>query len=93
MSLIDADKIPWQTTKTIGDNPVEVKLVLKQSIDTMPTIEVVRCKECKHRPKRDINGEIEVPKSKRVADWSCPCIHDGICITDDDFFCKRGERG
>jgi hypothetical protein len=70
--LIDADNIPWQTTKTIGDNPVEVKLVLKQSIDTMSTIKIVQCKECKWR------GEY----------FSCPIQYR----TDDDFFCKIGER-
>lgn len=72
MRLINADKIPWYTTKTVGDNPVEVELVLKQNIDIMSTIDIVCCKECKWR------GEY----------FSCPIPYR----TDDDFFCKNGER-
>ena len=84
MKLINTEEIPWQTTETIGDNPVEVKLVLKQSIDTMSTIEIVCCKECKHRPGYE---------SKGCFDTVCP-FADGRFrrVPDDDFFCKAGER-
>lgn len=57
-------------------------------------IEVVRCKNCKHRPKEpdctEIGGlGIKFPDSR------CPCqCGDGYYswYPDDDWFCGNGER-
>lgn len=59
--------------------------------------ELVRCKECKHRPvKEDADGEnygfnLIAPNN----DWRCPClVSDGwySWMPKDDFFCGYGER-
>lgn len=61
------------------------------------TIDIVSCKECKHRPiKEDIDGEdygfniIKPNRSER-----CPClVEDGwySWMPKDDFYCGFGER-
>ena len=67
-------------------------------IKTMPTTDLVRCKECKYRPiKEDPNGEdygfnlIEPTEG----DERCPClVSDGwySWMPKDDFYCGFGER-
>ena len=55
-------------------------------------VEVVRCKECKHRPHKDEDGYVWSPSWD---DLICPCLCDDSYynwIPEDDFFCKRGER-
>ena len=89
--LIDADKIPWDVDG-VGTIPV----VTKEEIDSMKTVDaepVVRCKDCKHRPKRtDDEGtgfDFEFP------DEMCPCqCEDGWYnwMPDDNWFCGNGER-
>lgn len=60
--------------------------------------ELVRCKECRHRPiKENADGEnygfnIIEPNN---GDERCPClVSDGwySWIPDDDFYCGYGER-
>lgn len=70
-------------------------------IDTAPTadvVEVVRCKECKHRPiKDDPDGadygfNIVAPTD---GDDLCPClVEDGwySWMPEDNFYCGRGEK-
>lgn len=62
-------------------------------IDTLPTIDIVRCKDCIHRPRRmweSVDGfGLEFP------DYVCPCYCDDeyySFMPKDDFFCARGER-
>ena len=67
-------------------------------IKTMPTTDLVRCKECKYRPiKEDPSGEdygfnlIEPTEG----DERCPClVSDGwySWMPKDDFYCGFGER-
>ena len=91
---IDADKVPYIT-------PLRQIMAYKDDIDKMPTIdavEVVRCKDCKHRPiKEDADGEnygfnlIEPNDGDRL----CPClVSDGwySWMPKDDFYCGFGER-
>ena len=62
-----------------------------------PSIDIVRCKECKHRPvKEDADGEnygfniIAPERSSR-----CPCLVDDgwySWMPKDNFFCGYGER-
>ena len=71
--------------------------VAKRDIESLPSIDavqVVRCKDCKHRPKRleEVGGEgfnLEFP------DYKCPCqCDDGWYnwMPDDNWFCGNGER-
>lgn len=74
------------------------KWVNEVQIMTAPSIDIVRCKECKHRPiKEDVNGEdygfnlIEPTED----DDRCPCLVDDgwySLMPKDDFYCGFGER-
>ena len=76
---IDADALK----EKIG-NTAFLKLddteVVEQFIDTTPSIDIVRCKECKHRYD---DGWLE-PR------WTCDYLKD-MRLKDDDF-CSYGER-
>lgn len=106
MRPIDADSVkrgiaelkqsPW-FKDDIGhvERKEAVEIVEYLCIDKEPTIdavEVVRCKECRHRPYKDEDGEVW-PVSWH--DEICPCICEDSYynwMPEDDFFCKRGER-
>ena len=53
--------------------------------------EIIRCKDCKHRPKLDEEeGELDFPPTYR-----CPCYCDDCYYSwmpKDDWFCGNGER-
>ena len=52
-------------------------------------VAVVRCKECKHRPKYDGPNRVVFP------DEVCPCQCDDLYynwMPSDDWFCADGER-
>ena len=53
--------------------------------------EIIRCKDCKHRPKLDEEeGELVFPPTYR-----CPCYCDDCYYSwmpKDDWFCGNGER-
>lgn len=74
-----------------GEELFEIKSL--PSIDAVP---VVRCKDCKHRPKRLEEGEgegfnLEFPDDT----FKCPCrCDDGWYnwMPDDNWFCGDGER-
>ncbi len=59
-------------------------------------VTVVRCKDCKHRPKEpdqetyEDGGDIEFPDGK----CPCECSSDRYYswYPDDDWFCAEGER-
>ena len=64
-------------------------------IPAADVVEVVRCKDCIHRPFSTEPGKtsgfaVEAP------DWTCPCYNPGdgyySWVPDDDFFCADGER-
>lgn len=64
------------------------EMVRRWSASSQP--EIVRCKECKHRPSGDEeNHNIEFP------DNLCPCQCEDFWyswIPSDDWFCGNGER-
>lgn len=69
-----------------------------ESFINAPSIDIVFCKECKHRPvKEDANGEdygfnLVEPTGD---DNRCPClVADGwySWMPKDDFYCGYGER-
>jgi hypothetical protein len=87
---IDADKLQEEFKELHGG---------KRSllIDTQPTadvVEVVRCKDCKHRPidtQEEGNGfDFEFPE-----EYGCPGYCDDGYYSNrfnDDFYCAWGER-
>lgn len=63
-------------------------------------VEIVRCKNCIHRPIRDEdtldNNNVNPPKdSHGYEDYTCPCLNedDGwySWYPSDDWFCADGE--
>jgi len=64
-------------------------------------LEIVRCKDCKHRPVmlwNEANGDFDVlaPEVDGKEDWRCPClIEDDPYYSwspNDNWFCGNGER-
>ena len=103
MRLIDADAIQIPSTYVdMFENCRNCKLLdeeqVREIINSAPTIDIVRCKECKHRPiKEDADGAnygfnlIEPIEG----DDRCPClVNDGwySWMPKDDFYCGYGER-
>ena len=99
---IDADAV-FELFKPFKDmfTDEEVRTAYFQTlmlIHNTPSIDIVRCKECKHRPiKEDADGEnygfnlIEPTEG----DERCPClVSDGwySWMPQDDFYCGFGER-
>lgn len=73
---------------------------------TVDAVEVVRCKDCKHRPAfRDDGRYVEGPRYQEtlkngltvtLEDTRCPCVN-GLdsyfsYVPKDDWFCANGER-
>lgn len=51
--------------------------------------EIIRCKDCKHKPTRDSDGELKFPT------YRCPCHCDDYYYSwmpKDDWFCANAER-
>lgn len=65
---------------------------LLEYIDALPSadvIEVVRCKDCKHRPTGEERDDLEFPDDK------CPCKCEDYWYSwkpSDNWFCGNGER-
>lgn len=51
---------------------------VKHEIEALPTIEVVRCKDCKHNMDNGMDYRDNTP-------WCCMCVNP-------EGFCERGER-
>ena len=61
--------------------------ILKE-LPSIPS-EIIRCKDCKHRPILDVDGELDFPTYK------CPCQCEDFYYSwmpKDDWFCGNGER-
>lgn len=72
-------------------NGIEVARTAIRKLPTVDAVEVVRCKDCKHRPFPDKTyGFVDAPDS------ICPCHNSDDSyyswIPDDNFFCADGER-
>lgn len=100
-AYIDRDELLelYANTDELDISNYDVKIaVIRQNILDMPTVDIVPCKECKHRPvKEDPNGEdygfnLVGPNEE---DDVCPClVGDGwySWMPEDNFHCGRGER-
>lgn len=61
--------------------------------DELPGIDIIRCKDCKHKPH--IEGEFESGFDIEFPDGKCQCqCEDGWYnwIPKDDWFCANAER-
>lgn len=80
---IDADalkqKYTMATTRYSG-GIMERPVVVLEAIDDAPSIDIVRCKECKHGEYRE-----------DFDDYLCDQLGLGF-VSDADFFCSYGER-
>ena len=92
---IDADALAYLVVNN-GDADF-INKVTKLMIEA-PSIDIVFCKECKHRPvKEDANGEnygFNLIKPDD-GDERCPCLVDDgwySWMPKDDFFCSYGEK-
>ena len=91
---IDANALAYKVV--INSDANFINKVTKLMIDT-PNIDIVFCKECKHRPiKEDPNGKdygFNIIKPNGVE--RCPClVEDGwySWMPKDNFYCGFGER-
>lgn len=105
MRPIDADAIIQAVCTKFGIKDKKFLLQSEKAIvdvilnaPTIDAVEVVRCKECKHRPiKEDVDGEnygFNLIKPND-GDELCPClVSDGwySWMPEDNFFCGYGER-
>jgi len=75
--------------------PIEVKMDMDAIVARLKDddfVHVVRCKDCKHRPYEDEDGDVYAPSWD---DLICPYLCEDSYynwMPEDDFFCKRGER-
>lgn len=85
MRLIDADALA-EEYKATDANP-SAKLYpwslqdILQIMDEQPTVEVVRCKNCKHWNVHPINGKLSLGKCAKLSR-----------VMGDTYFCSYGER-
>lgn len=83
-AYIDRDELLelYANTDELDISNYDVKIaVIRQNILDMPTVDIVPCKECKHRD----------PEDKKC---DCGMFERQGCIfpVADDYFCKYGER-
>ena len=69
----------------------EVMLVSVSELENLPSAqpEIIRCKDCKHKPVLDEDGDPEFPTER------CPCQCDDYYyswIPKDDWYCANAER-
>lgn len=83
MRLIDADKLKYYGNH-IGDEYEDrfhdFQYVDRDQIDKAPSIDIVRCQECKYGEYRE-----------EFDDYECHASGCGL-VYDADFFCADGER-
>ena len=73
----------------IGDNEVTRRIERVYGING----ELIRCKDCKHRPRRI--DESEYRFNLEFPDYRCPCRCEDdwySWMPDDDWYCGNGER-
>ena len=95
MKLINADKIlhtHYSEQQAIGkDWDVND---LAAAIELAPTISLVYCKDCKHRPTDNRTKEHSSNFNIEFPDFKCPCqCDDGYYswYPEDNWFCGNGE--
>lgn len=66
-------------------------------VDAVDVVEVVRCKDCRHKPNGYIDDDVlRYPNFPHEESNPCPCKVYGdewySWIPNDDFYCGFGER-
>ena len=95
---IDADKLQRDLAYRWYDAPKRLSgIKVSMLIDEQPTadvVEVVRCKDCKHRPKK-VGNEGNGFDYEFSEEYACPgYCEDGYYaeLFDDSFYCAWGKR-
>lgn len=69
----------------------------KKSERSKELVEIVRCKNCIHRPiKGEDTHDIDPPQNSRgYVDYTCPCLNEDdywySWYPSDEWFCANGE--
>lgn len=77
MRLIDADALNFTYVEEVGCEGYMHCVVRSLEIKEAPSIDIVRCKECKRL--------VEVENKKPTCTWT-------LCSVKPDDFCSYGER-
>lgn len=93
MRLIDADalKPDYYDEYTFGDDEYVVRYYSEHQIDSAPSIDIVRCKECKYCEKWESENGTELycdNPNVDPYDWGSSVNF----YVKADGFCSRGER-
>ncbi len=66
--------------------------LIHHDLKRLPFVNIITCKECKHRPYKNERGTI-VPPNKEGS--PCPCVNDDDWYYNwmprDDFYCGNAE--
>lgn len=97
MRLIDADALKYTQAYERGNGQYKraVNIVYETDIDAAPTIEPIRCGECKYKPT-DTGGHNYGQDLEFPIGGKCPCECGDpwySWMPGDDWFCANGERG
>lgn len=95
LELLKVQQLDIEALKNVIQSMVEGQCIIAGSKQT----QIVRCKECKHRPKeipyKTSYGEtqtyIEFPNDSKCPCWN-PSDEYYSWNPDDDWFCAEGER-
>ncbi len=80
MILIKKDKAIEETWRMPSySDPLNVLTEIRDRLNALPTIEIVRCQECKH-------------SYDAIGGTFCSYGTCVDCMVDVDFFCKDGKR-
>ena len=83
MKYISVDDLQAYCDNQIGHS------ITPNEFQRMNHIEIVRCKDCKHKP---IKGDLRI----EFPDYKCPCQNSDddwySYMPDDDWFCADGEQ-
>ena len=100
---IDADKIKYDEIYKGDSTTFEFRakiVAYKEQIDKIPyadVVEVVRCKDCKHKPNGYTDDDVlRYPNFPHEENNPCPCqVYEDkwySWIPNDDFYCSYGEK-
>lgn len=92
--VVEADKAQKEIDYWHDKAQSYEQTILKLSLNKADVVEVVRCKDCKHRPKK-VENEGNGFDYEFSEEYACPgYCEDGYYaeLFDDSFYCAWGER-
>lgn len=91
-----------QIVKTSAQNELDIPAIgtviyILSEMDSADVVEVVRCKDCKHKPNGYTDDDVlRYPNFPHEENNPCPCqVYEDewySWIPNDDFYCSYGER-